>query len=599
MLWWARIHQCLSTWEGVVGPYKRRGILLFLLLSLSAIVETLSLGSVMPLLGAIVQDPAGADQGRLMGWAEGLPQETRLLVASGAVLGLFLFRSVVTLLREYYAAFFTNGLRRLWSTRIFENFLYGDLLDIKREKQGHVINAMVNEPIYAAKGIHAVIDGLVALLVVVGVGSFLLWLNLWATLTALVLIGGGIGILWRFSTAYSENVGKSRVGYNQMINHLIAEAVAGVRQIKVFSAESRAWNEMDGYVQRLMRMMTRFAVFNAAPKAVGEFFVIALIVGALCLGHFVFHKDLALLLPEIGVFALALMKLFSTGSLLLAKRMEVATYWPSVDLVQRHAAQSPAEKGDERVAPVALASGLSIRGVSFDFPGGPSVLSGLSFDLAKGQKVGLVGKSGAGKSTLCDILTKLIVPTSGEIFIDNQPLSSIDRRAWRRRTGYVSQEPFLFHASVKDNIKVGLPDASDEDVFRAAQAAQADAFIRDLPDGYDTLVGAGGVGLSGGQKQRIALAQALLRRPDVLVLDEATSGLDAEAETRIFEALRKDFADTLILLVTHRLSTLRWADTIFFLEDGNIRESGSFGDLYRQGGAFRSLIDQGHGASGR
>lgn len=597
MFLFARIKEGQAAWGALVGPFKRRSVLLFVLLVLSALIETLSLGSVMPLLNTIVQDPNNAEQGRLMGWADGLSQEARLLVASGAVLGLFIFRAIITLAREYYAANFTNGLRRLWSTKIFENFLYGDLLEIIKEKQGHMINAMINEPIYAAKGIHAVIDGLVSLLVIIGVGCFLLWLNPWATVIAMTLIGAGVGVLWKLSAVYSESVGKRRVSYNQIINHLIAEAVTGIRQVKVFSAESRAWNEMDNYVRSLMNMMSRYALFSALPKATGELFVIAIIIGALILGHFVFKKDLALLIPEMGVFALAMMKLFSMGSLLLTKRMEIATYWPSVELVHKRAAQLPLEKDDDRISLAVLSDELAVREVSFAFPESPPVLSNISFSLQKGHKVGLVGKSGSGKSTLCDVLTKLITPTSGDVFIDNQSLSSINRRAWRRRIGYVSQESFLFHASVKDNIKVGLVNASDEDVYDAAQTAEADLFIRNLPDGYDTVVGGGGVGLSGGQKQRIALARALVRKPDVLVLDEATSGLDAETESRIFKALHENFDDTIIILVTHRLSTLKWTDKILYMDGGKVLESGSFEDLYSRNGAFHSLMDQGYGES--
>ncbi len=592
---WEQFRQGLQSWKNVVGPYRRRGYLLFLILCLSAIAETLSIGSVLPLLNAIIQDPTAGEHGRLMGWAKELSAETRLLVASGLVVGLFLFRSALTLIREYYAAHFTNGLRHMWSTRIFENYVYGELLAIRKEKQGNVINSMINEPIYAAKGVQALIDASVAILAAAAIGIFLIWLNFWITVSSLLLVVLGISLLWRFSTTYSENVGKNRVAYNQKINHLIAESVTGIRQIKIFSAEPRAWKEMDGYVRDLMRMMTLFSLFSAVPKAVGEFFVILLIVSALCVGHFVFQKDLALLLPETAVFALALMKLFSMGSLLLSKRMEVATYWPSVKLVHAHASQLPAEREEQESASPALSDRLSIRDVSFNFHGGPSVLSGLSLELVKGQVVGLVGKSGAGKSTLCDILTKLVVPTSGDIYIDGQALSSISRSAWRQRMGYVSQDPFLFHASVKDNIKIGMPKASDEDVICSAKAAQADAFIAALPNGYDTLVGVGGVGLSGGQKQRIALAQAFLRRPDVLVLDEATNGLDSETEARVFKALRQEFFGSLVILVTHRLSSLKNADWILFLEGGRMLESGTFDDLYQRGGAFRGLVDRGLG----
>lgn len=596
MKFWILFQQGLRAWQEVVGTYRNRGYILFFLLCLSAIAETLSIGAVLPLLSVIIQEPSAGNVGLLMEWAHPLSGDTRLLVASGIVVGLFLFRMTITLTRVNYTAHFTNDLRHEWCTRIFENYLYDDLINIRKKKHGVIINSMTNEPIYACKGINAAIDALVALLVVVAVGIFLLWLNFWVTLVSLVLVSVGIGFLWRISITFSQNVGKSRVAHNQLISNLIAESVTGIRHIKIFSAESRALKEMYGYVRSLMSMMTRFTLFSAAPNAIGQFFVILIIISGVFVGHFVFHKDLALLLPEAAVFALALMKLFSMGSLLLSKRMEVATYWPSVKLVHKLSSQLPVERECYLPESVAFSNNLSIRNLSFNFSAGSAVLSDLSVELVKGQVVGLVGKSGSGKSTLCDIITKLLVPTSGDIYVDGKPLSSISRSLWRQRIGYASQEIFLFHASVKDNIKIGMPDASEENIISAARAAQADSFIAALPEGYDTLVGVGGVSLSGGQKQRIALAQAFLRRPDVLILDEATSGLDTGTEANVFEALRKAFRDSLVILVTHRLSSLRNADLILFLEDGAILESGTFDELYRGGGAFRALIDIGQGA---
>ena len=591
-----QIRHELQSLKNIVGPYRRRSYVLFFILCLSAIAETLSIGSVLPLLHSIIQDPNAGDYSGLMGWAKDLSGEARLLVASSFVVCVFFFRSLLILVREFYAANFTNGLRHMWSTRLFENYVYGELLEIRKEKQGNVINSIVNEPTFAAKGISALIDVSIAISMIFVIGIFLLWLNFWITVVSFFIVGSGIILLWRFSTKYSENVGKRRVSYNQSINHLVAESVTGIRQIKVFSVEGRVWSEMNNYVQALMKMMTRFSLFNSAPRSVGEFLVILLIVLSMCAGHFILNKDLALLIPETAVFALALMKLFSMGSLLLSKRMEVATYWPSVKLVHEHASKLRAESEEEETVSPVLSERLSIRNVSFKFNSGPSVLSRLSLEIVKGQVVGLVGKSGSGKSTLCDILTKLVIPTSGEIYVDNQSLSTISRKAWRQKTGYVSQEPFLFHASVKENIAIGMPEASDECVINAAKAAQADIFISALPHGYETLVGVGGVGLSGGQKQRIALAQAFLRKPDILILDEATSGLDSETETNVFKAIRREFSESLVILVTHRLSSLKNADRILFLECGNIVETGTFDELYQRGGLFRNLVDSGGGA---
>lgn len=592
MKMWKQFQYGLQSWQGIVGPHRRRSYILFLLLCLSAIAEALSIGSVLPFLTAIVQDPTDSNHGQLMGWAKGLSTDTRLLVASGMLIGFFLIRSALTLVREYYVAYFSNSLRHMWSTSIFENYIFGDLFDSRKEKQGNVISSMINEPIYAAKGVRAFIDLLVAILVIATVGTFLMWLNFWVTVTSTLLVGGGIGLLWRLATRYSEIIGKSRVAYNQLINHLIAESVVGIRQFKIFSVEPRLCEKMDGYVRNLMKMMTRFSLTKAFPKVVGEFFVILIIVSSVFVGYFGFNMELALLLPEAAVFSLALMKLFSMGSLLLSKRMEVATYWPSVDLVHMHASKVPVEREEHESASVPVWSKLSIRDLSFNFSDGAAVLSSLSLELKKGQMVGLVGKSGVGKSILCDIITKLVAPTSGDIHIDDQTLSSISRSTWRKQIGYVSQESSLFHGSIKDNIKIGLPSATDEDVTRAAKAAQADAFIAALPSKYDTLIGLGGADLSGGQKQRIGLARAFLRRPDILVLDETTSGLDIETEARVFESLRQEFSNSLVILATHRLNSLKNVNLILFLEGGTIQESGTFDELYRRGGAFRALLER-------
>lgn len=581
----------VETWNEIIGPHRKKGNWLFVLIALSAIAETLSIGSVLPLLNSIVQEDPTASQARLMSWSSDLSADARLILVSILVVFLFFMRSALTLARDYYAAFFTNTLRHMWSTRIFENFLFGSLAEIRKEKQGHVINSMINEPIYAAKGVNAVIDSIVALVVLVAISIFLLWLNFWVTVISTILVILGISLLWKILSRYSQSVGKLRVNYNQEINHLIAESASGIRQIKVFSSESRVWKELNEQVQKLMSMMTRFALVNNSPRAAGEFLVICLVISALCVGRFVFDKDLSSLLPEAAVFAIALMKLFSMGSLLLSKRMEVATYWPSVRLVHQRSSLSPEEKADEGDKYVQFTDEIRLSNIHFSFAKRAPVLSNINCKLAKGQIIGLVGRSGAGKSTLCDILTKLVEPTSGEIYIDEKRLSEMSRSAWRQKLGYVSQEPFIFHTSVKENIKIGKLHATDQEIQEAAKCAQADSFVSTLPAQYETLLGVGGVGLSGGQKQRIALAQAFLRRPDILILDEATSGLDSKTEAYVFKALREKFSNALIILVTHRLSSLQHADSILFMKNGNISETGSFDFLYQQKGDFRELID--------
>lgn len=582
-----------ASFRAVLRPFRARFVFVLFVFVLSAVMETLGIGAIMPFLSVVVGGETG--QGAAASWFQDafgtLSADERLLAVGSGLIAVYFLRSAVILLSEYQSARFTNELREYWSSRIFRNYLYGDALDLVKQKHGHFINAMVNEPIYAAKGIAAILDISVSALVSSSILAFLIFLNGKVTMVALGIIALGVGGLWRVSKRYAGAVGKERILLNQQISVLIAEAVGGIKQIKVFSIESRVLSEMKERLRVLMRKLNLFALVNASPRAAGEFLVVAVMVGALFAGRFLLRADLRSLLPEMGVFAVSFMKVFSLASLVLAKRMEIATYWPSVLLVHEAAAQEPRERHDPGATEGGLRRSLEAADLVFDFPDGARVLDRVSFSVSAGEIVGLAGRSGSGKSTICDLIAKLFAPTSGRLEADGVPLDSIGLSQWRSRIGYVSQDTFLFNASVADNIAIGAPQATRDRIEAAARMADADAFIRALPCGYETVVGSGGTGLSGGQRQRIALARAFLRAPDLLILDEATSALDAESEARIFESLRGKNVGMTVILVTHRLTTLRGVDRVIFLENGKIVEQGSFEALRVAGGAFQSLAD--------
>ncbi|MDD3289195.1 MAG: ABC transporter ATP-binding protein [Alphaproteobacteria bacterium] len=568
---------------------------MFVLFILSAAFETLGIGAIKPFLDVVIGDNGSGGQtsdymSRFLGERD---EESRLLIVGTIMIVIFLFRSFVMLLREYQAARFANLFREYWSARIFRNFLYGYMLGLKKQKQGHFINTMINEPIYAAKGLAALLEICVSVIVLFSILFFLLWMNWQVTLAAAGIVIIGAGSVWRVSKIYSKDVGKVRIQLNQNINQMVTEAVGGIRQIKVFSAESRALKDMKLKLGELMRKLNLFALVNGSPKAVGDFLVVGIIVSALFVGKFGLHQDLSSFLPEMGVFAISFMKLFSLASVVLAKRMEVATYWPSICLVHGFSVQEPQEKHDPNAKAVRFKQKLTAKNLTFSFSEGEKILDNVSFEITAGEIVGLAGRSGSGKSTICDLLAKLNSLSVGSIEVDNVDLSEIGLAQWRSRIGYVSQETFLFNTSIAENILIGVPSAPRQEAVEAARLADAEGFIMALPDGFDTVVGAGGAGLSGGQRQRIALARALARKPDLLILDEATSGLDVESEAIIFKMLRKISEQMTVIIVTHRLDTLRLTDRILFLEKGKIVEEGSFEKLYSIAGSFRKLVDSG------
>lgn len=219
-------------------------------------------------------------------------------------------------------------------------------------------------------------------------------------------------------------------------------------------------------------------------------------------------------------------------------------------------------------------------------------LKNLNIIIPKGQTVALVGSSGAGKSSIADLLAGLYDPTSGEILIDGTNLQSFDLSSWQKRIGVVSQDTFLFNASIAANISFGTPTATQRDVENAAALAQAAGFIEKLPEGYHTLVGERGYRLSGGQRQRLSLARAILRNPDLLILDEATSALDTESERLVQEAIDQFDHEHTILVIAHRLSTIVNAHRIYVLEQGRVIEMGDHHQLIAKGGRYARLWQQ-------
>ena len=232
---------------------------------------------------------------------------------------------------------------------------------------------------------------------------------------------------------------------------------------------------------------------------------------------------------------------------------------------------------------------LRFEGVTFGYAGRTPLLRQFNLQVPAGSTVGIVGATGSGKSTLVKLLLRLYEVQQGRILLDDQPIAELELQDLRRAIGLVSQEVFLFHGTVAENIAYGSFHASRGAIERAAQLAEASSFIRALPQGFDTVVGERGQRLSGGQRQRIALARAILKDPPVLILDEATAAVDNETEAAIQRSLDVITAERTTLVIAHRLSTVRHADQIVVLEHGKLVESGSHDDLIRRGGAYANL----------
>ncbi len=394
------------------------------------------------------------------------------------------------------------------------------------------------------------------------------------------------------------------------LNSVVTQNIGGHRVVKAFARadfeESKFEKENDAYRKANVdsgRVWTRYipildgmANFLTVPTIlVGGYLVIR---GKMTMGQLVTFNGLLFLMSN---------PMRQSGWLINDIQRYVASAERILDLLIGRSRVTTPEKGKKR----AISGKVEFRDVTFSYPGfslrtdlrqtnarTTPALNRLSFTVEPGQTVGIIGLTGSGKSTLIQMITRFYDPTSGQVLVDGIDLREYDLDTLRRSIGLVSQEVFLFSDTAEGNVAYGNPDLPVEDVVHAAKVAAADDFIRKMPDGYDTIVGERGVGLSGGQRQRVSLARALAFDPAILLLDDTTSAVDMETEAEIQKALSESYGDRTVFIVAHRISSVRHADLILVLKDGEIAERGRHEDLLALDGMYADVYHTQLGDSG-
>jgi len=283
---------------------------------------------------------------------------------------------------------------------------------------------------------------------------------------------------------------------------------------------------------------------------------------------------------DLTMILFAFIRIIPSIGLLIQGKTSIEGFTPAYEQVLRLREEAVAleePKGDLEL--LGLKEGLQFNDVSFSYPGRKPAIEGVSLSIPIGKMTALVGKSGAGKTTVVDLILGLYQHNAGNILLDGKDLAEYDLNSYRHKVGYVPQDPQLFDTTVRENLLWAAPDASEEAIWQACRLASADQFIQELPDKLETILGDRGVRLSGGQRQRLALARAIIRKPDLLILDEATSSLDTESERLIQESIDHLAGETTIVVIAHRLSTIRNADYLYVLDKGKVVEEGTYQEL--------------------
>ncbi|WP_339218889.1 ABC transporter ATP-binding protein [Paenibacillus sp. FSL H8-0332] len=516
----------------------------------------------------------------------------------GRTWGIFL----LILALVYLLNSLVSWLQNIWMIEVAQETVYRMRTDLfshlhrlpisffNRRQQGEIMSRLTNDIENISSTLNSsAIQIFSSILTLVGTVGVMLWLSpLLTLLTFIVVPLMMLGMRW--ITRRTGPLFKERQRNMGELNGFIEETLSGQRIIKAFSQEERV---ITGFRERNTRIMLSGywaqAISGFIPKLMNglnnlSFAIVAGVGGLLAIRGLVTVGIIIAFAEYARQFTRPLNDLANQWNTLLSAIAGAERVFEVLD--------EETEARDEGAA-VKLAhveGAVKFSEVSFSYDGGADTLQDISFEAKPGEMIALVGPTGAGKTTLIGLLSRFYDPSRGSITLDGRELSTVTRESLRSHMAFVLQDSFLFKGTIRDNIRYGRLDATDEEVEAAAKLANAHAFIMRLQDGYDRMLSVDGSGISQGQKQLLAIARAILANPSMLVLDEATSSIDTVTEIKIQEGLQALMRGRTSFVIAHRLGTIRAADRILVLEGGRLLQQGSHEELLRQGGLYSDLV---------
>lgn len=523
---------------------------------------------------------------------ESAGREAALLWLCGVVLLMFLLKNLFRYLAMYFLAPVRNGVIMDIRNALYEKILVLPLSYYSNERKGDIMTRMTSD----VQEIEWSVIGAIEMIfrdppTVLIYLLTLFFMSPGLTLFSLILIpvaGLFIGRIGK-SLRRSSDAGMQKTGE---LMSLTEETLGGLRIIKAFNAEPESRNRFRGTNYGLKRLMNRIYRKKDLASPLSELLGASVIVAIMLFGGRAVLSGGDQLSPEIFMtFILVFSQILPPVKAISQAYYNLQKGRASMDRVERILkAENNIRNKEQAFRLETFERAIRYRDVQFSY-GTEPVLKNIDFVLEKGKTIALVGQSGSGKSTLADLLPRFYDVSSGSVTIDGHDVRDVQLEHLRHLMGVVSQESILFNDSIFNNIALGKPEASAEEVIRAAKIANAHDFIMEMEEAYQTNIGDRGHKLSGGQRQRISIARAVLKNPPILILDEATSALDTESEKLVQDALARLMEQRTSLIIAHRLSTIQHADLILVMQSGEIVERGTHQELLLNQGPYRKLFD--------
>jgi ATP-binding cassette, subfamily B, bacterial PglK len=584
---------------------RKRFYLVMIIMVFVSFAEVLGISTLLLLLN-VFSDPEKINTNMYLSWLYQNFHFTKVfsfqIFLSGLVFAVVMIGLMIKAGGNYVIIRFSAMRGSTLSVRLLEAYLHQPYVwflernssEISKNVLGEVNTLVTNMLIPSLQMLSNVMmaASIVAFLVIVD--------PLVAVVAALCLGGGYLLIYVRLRKRLSK-LGKSLLAANKSRYQMAQEATGGAKEVKLLGLEHVYVDRFRGPARRFARATALSRLMGQMPRYALEAMTFAVLLVVILIMLFRNGGDLTAAVPTLGIFAISVMRLLPAMQNIYRSVVSMQSGTPVLDMIYEDYIGA---RSNDNLRPVKTSVGdkmqlgqkLELRDISFAYPNAErSSIDGLSLTVAANNKVGIVGGTGAGKTTLVDIILGLLSPDKGSILVDGQALSRQNLQAWRRSLGYVPQTIYLTDASIAENIAFGIPpgDIDMDAVERAARTAALHDFVQqELPSGYKTIVGERGVRLSGGQRQRIGIARALYHDPDLLIMDEATSALDNLTERAIMDAVQNIGDQKTIIMIAHRLTTVRACDKIVLLQHGKIAASGTYDELVDQNETFRRMAGE-------
>lgn len=563
---------------------KKKAIFVFIVIVFSAVFELLGVSAILPFVQAIMSPEILSSNKHIQDVLNILEVHTNtsIVVAMGIlIIAIYLIKNAFMIFSSFVQADYSTKVQKTLAVKMLNSYMSRPYTYFLNINSAEILRGCQNDISASFDVIQRLLSLLAEVFTVLVIGIYIIYMDSIIAYAVIVLMTIVMLLMIFYFKPLIKRAGNKKIEVNTKKNKIITQAVSGIKDILVKRRNQQFIKEFESVTEEERKVQRLFTVLSECPDRIVEGVCVSGIMGVVCIRMMMAPNEMASFIPKLAAFAMAAFRILPSIGKITNRMNGIVFNRPGLHNVYLNFKAANEYQNELRCVKkssigddIDFQYNLCIRDVDWKYgESKPFVLHGTTLEIIKGQSVALIGSSGAGKTTLADVILGLLPPQSGSVLMDGMDVYSIPE-AWSRIIGYVPQSVYLADDTIRNNVRFGYTDGQNDDdkIWKALAQAQLSDFVRSLPHQLDTIVGERGVRFSGGQRQRIAIARALYSDPEILVLDEATSALDNETETAVMEAIDSLQGKITMIIVAHRLTTIKNCDKIYEIIDGKAIE---------------------------